>query len=312
MQTWKIRSQDIRNLFFKMRLFLKLKIKTIVNYLDISKSTLYRWLKEGSEKPINPTRIIGKSKINYVKEDFLNFIKKNNTFTLKEFSFYLFNNFKIKVSISTIHKFCIQNNITYKKATINFSEADSEKTRIFLKDIKSISLNNCVILDEASFLLNHSKKYARSLKGQRAFISKPGKRIKRYSLLLSMNHNKILNWKLFEGSVDSVKFRSFIEQIMNGSMVVMDNARIHHSTNALISKGLSTIKELSISKNLTLNYLPPYQPQLNPVEFCFNIIRTFINKKCPRNFKDLENNLKLAIESISSKICNLIVKKVWF
>jgi len=51
-----IRTQEIRNLFFRMYLVLKIKISVIVEYLNVSKSTLYRWLNEGITKPINPTR----------------------------------------------------------------------------------------------------------------------------------------------------------------------------------------------------------------------------------------------------------------
>jgi len=291
---------------------LKIKIKVIVKYLDISKSTLYRWSKENEKRNMNPTRVKGKSKLSNIRMEFINYITKNNTYTLNDFSIYLLNNYNIKVSISTIYRFCVNNNITYKKGTISYFEADKEKSKQFLENIKLVNLEKLVVLDEASFVLNHSKSYGRSKKGSRAIIIKPGKRLKRYSLLLSITSTKVFNWILVEGSINSKIFREFISKIHNGNIVVMDNTRIHHSTNVLTSQGLSTIKELAFSKNLTLNYLPAYTPQLNPVELCFNIIRTYVNKKNPRTFSELENSLKIAISHLDSSICKKIISKVWF
>ena len=51
-----IYSQETRNLFFKLY-NLKVSVKTISVYLEISIRTLYRWIKQGTFKPINSTRI---------------------------------------------------------------------------------------------------------------------------------------------------------------------------------------------------------------------------------------------------------------
>ena len=81
MSKWKIRFQEIRNLFFKFRLFLNMSISTIVQILDVSKSTLYRWILQGINKPINPTRIKGtNNKINNeIKSDFISYINQRSS-----------------------------------------------------------------------------------------------------------------------------------------------------------------------------------------------------------------------------------------
>jgi transposase len=98
-------------------------------------------------------------------------------------------------------------------------------------------------------------------------------------------------------------------KLPNDKILVLDNARIHHATKVLISNKLSTIKELSDS-NIDLKYLPPYTPTLNPVELCFNIIRTYVNKNKPRTFNDLLNSIKISMDNIDNKCIN-IIKKVW-
>ena len=52
-KNWEIYPQNIRDLFFRLRFILKLSVVHISKYLDIGKSTLYRWIKEGPLKPIN-------------------------------------------------------------------------------------------------------------------------------------------------------------------------------------------------------------------------------------------------------------------
>lgn len=57
----------------------------------------------------------------------------------------------------------------------------------------------------------------------------------------------------------------------------MDNASIHKATNTLVRQGLPSIPKTAELKAQNLVYLPPYSPQLNPVELCFNVLRTVIN-----------------------------------
>ena len=60
-----IYSQETRNLFFKLY-NLKVSVKTISVYLEISIRTLYRWIKQSTFKPINSTRIHNKNKYQHL------------------------------------------------------------------------------------------------------------------------------------------------------------------------------------------------------------------------------------------------------
>lgn len=55
--------------------------------------------------------------------------------------------------------------------------------------------------------------------------------------------------------------------------LIMDNLPVHKAKQSCIKLGLSTIKELLESKNIEVVFLPPYTPEMNPVEYCFNLIR---------------------------------------
>jgi transposase len=156
--------------------------------------------------------------------------------------------------------------------------------------------------------MNHVPKYGRSMTNQRAIIEKPGKRGYRHSLLLCIGHDRVIKWDIIKGSFNAISFRKFINDLPNDKVLVMDNARIHHATKSLTDSKLPTIRETADSKNIKLNYLPPYTPKLNPVELCFNIIRVEVNKKCPRTIESLTFVISETIKNIQT---TKIIEKIW-
>lgn len=217
-----IKSQPTRDLFFRMYDILKIKINIISNYLNISKSTLYKWVKEGRQKPINPTRIKGKTKLKCAHKNIETLIQNNNTITLVEIKNYIKCNFQIIVSKSTISRFCIKElKLSYKKGVKQYSESNIDDSKQFINKIKNVA--NIAAIDESSFVLNHVPKYARSKIGTRAIIQQPGQRGKRYSLILCISNNGVIKWELHEKSIDSIKFKNFIEQLPSNLNIIIDH-----------------------------------------------------------------------------------------
>ena len=83
--------------------------------------------------------------------------------------------------------------------------------------------------------------------------------------------------------------------------LIMDNLPVHKAKQSCIKLGLTPIKELSESKNIETLFLPPYTPEMNPVEYCFNLIRQWVEKNKPRTYE----KLKLVID----KIINILNEK---
>lgn len=74
---------------------------------------------------------------------------------------------------------------------------------------------------------------------------------------------------------DGLAFETYVEQVLvqtlaPGQIVVLDNHCIH--------KG-DKVAELLASKGCSLLFLPPYSPDLNPIEEAFPKIKTFV-KAC--------------------------------
>lgn len=288
----------------------KISIYKISKDLGISRMTLYRWVKQISINK-NPTREKGyRSILKNFTNPIIDFINCKNISSLKEVEIFINEKFNFKVSISTIHRFLVFNNFTYKKGTRYYTEADTVLQEKFKKEIKTFE--NLFAIDESSFHLNENRRYGRSLKGTKAIIKCNGNRGLTFSLLLSISTNKI-DYQLTKGSFNAKMFRSFLEcNISNNVNLILDNARIHHASAVLTQNNLKTIKETAKSKNINLMYLPPYSPYMNPVEYCFNIIKSYVRSKSPKTITTLEICVKDGIKKINNpKILKNIFKKIF-
>lgn len=145
------------------------------------------------------------------------------------------------------------------------------------------SNRNVVYVDESGFNLHISKSKGRSLAGEPATVSLAPKG-PRVSLMACLSRNGIVHTRLVcrttseingeqrKRGVDAEEFRQFLtdlsQKIPRGSIIVMDNAKIHH---AQILEPLYQM--LSTTYNISTKFLPPYSPFLNPIEYAFNVLK---------------------------------------
>ena len=101
-----------------------------------------------------------------------------------------------------------------------------------------------------------------SLKGQRCYGQRAWGERGRINAIGAVLNNQLITVSLFEGTINAATFNSWIEQdlipkLPATSVVVMDNAAFH--------KDKVMQQQLSLA-GFTLEYLPPYSPDLNPIE----------------------------------------------
>ena len=142
---------------------------------------------------------------------------------------------------------------------------------------------------------NDFYQYAYSKIGTRYYESQPGHYKKRISMIVGLNNNNLQAPFMFEGHCNTKLFELYIEKILlarlNKDMVViMDNASFHKS---------AKIKELINSVGCELIFLPPYSPDLNPIEHYWHQIKTYIRKK----IKDTNASLSKAMEDTLKNMC---------
>ena len=83
---------------------------------------------------------------------------------------------------------------------------------------------------------------------------------------------------VFDGPIDGASFRAYVEQCLvpmlrPGDIVVMDN---------LASHKVAGIREAIEAAGAELRYLPPYSPDLNPIEQFFVKLKALLRKAAAR------------------------------
>ena len=97
---------------------------------------------------------------------------------------------------------------------------------------------------------------------------------------------------MFEGYTDADVFNTWIERVLllelpPGHTVILDNARFHQSAKT---------RELIEAAGCKLLFLPPYSPDLNPIEEWWAILKAKIKTILP-NLADLEHAIENAVLS---------------
>jgi transposase len=99
--------------------------------------------------------------------------------------------------------------------------------------------------------------------------------------------------------VNADDFRSFLFDLANkipkNSLLIMDNAKIHHA-NKLDDSMWEMLKN---QYGIDHHFLPAYSPFLNPIEYAFNHVKSEIKGKELTGFSELQNEVEKAFSSVT-------------
>lgn len=135
-----------------------------------------------------------------------------------------------------------------------------------------------VYIDESGIDQFLQPAYGWSRKGVLVYGEVSGKRYDRESFVAAKIENRVIAPFCYKGTCNTLLFNRWVEKILcpllsPGQIVIMDNATFHKSAKT---------KELIKNAGCTLKFLPPYSPDLNPIEiFWANFkesLRKIINK----------------------------------
>lgn len=135
---------------------------------------------------------------------------------------------------------------------------------------------------------------------ERAYDKRPANRGSNISIAGAIKASGFQAFYPYDGAINSERFLEFVEnrllpKMASEDVLIMDNCRIHHSR--MVKERL---KELSIQ---TL-YLPPYSPELNPIEEAWSAVKEGLRRKKPRTIPDYVEGLVGACGNIDSTKCN--------
>jgi len=154
-------------------------------------------------------------------------------------------------------------------------EASEEKRSEYLEAIKDISADRLVYIDESGIEQGICKDMGWGKKGEKLIGKKSGKYYRRTNIIAGYVNHKSIAPMVFTGSCNTQLFETWVEQalieeLQPGQVVIMDNAGFHKS---------KKIRELIESVGCRLIFLPPYSPDLNPIEKFWANMKNWIKNK---------------------------------
>ena len=135
-----------------------------------------------------------------------------------------------------------------------------------------MSLEKLVFLDESSINTGMTRLYGRGKNGKRVVDYTPDVRFQRTSILSSVRANGDIVPFIFDGSLNGELFKEYILQFLvptlqAGDTVIMDN---------LTSHKVQGVAEAIATAGASVVYLPPYSPDLNPIELMWSKVKAYL------------------------------------
>jgi transposase len=160
-----------------------------------------------------------------------------------------------------------------------------------------IDARRLVFVDECGANTSLSPLYAWSRRGERAFGLAPRNWGSNVTLLASMMHEGMGPCVAVEGPTTKAVFEAYVQEALvpnlrRGQVVVMDNLSSH--------KGRK-VRELIEGRGCELLYLPPYSPDLNPIEQAFSKLKASLRRAQARTCEALIGAMGRALEAITAR-----------
>jgi len=154
-----------------------------------------------------------------------------------------------------------------------------------------------VFVDEMGTNASLHPLYAWSPRGERAHCFVARNRGPNTTLIASMTAEGMGPCLAVEGATTRIVFEAYIEKVLlpslrHGQVVVMDNLSAH--------KG-ERVRELVESAGCELLYLPPYSPDLSPIEEAFSKVKGLLRKAEARSRKALVEAMGKALDAVTAR-----------
>lgn len=191
--------------------------------------------------------------------------------------------------------------IAAQKKSLHAIERDSEanlgRRKEFLEAIRAISPERLIYLDESGVTTSMTRLYGRCLGGRRIHEATPGGHWKILTILSAMSLRGLIATMTIEEPTDSDIFLAYVEHVLcpaleAGDVVVMDNLSSHKVD------GVRALIEARVAQVL---YLPPYSPDLNPIEKAWAKLKQLLRSTKARTQQALDQAISDLLPSITAE-----------
>jgi transposase len=168
--------------------------------------------------------------------------------------------------------------------------------RALYRDLSAtLDLHRVKFIDESGINLAMTRLYGRAPRGARVLGSAPQNYGPNVTLLGALSCTGLEAVMMIEGATDSDVFRAYVREVLcptlcEGDIVIADNLSAHKAAG---------VQEAIAATGARMLYLPPYSPDLNPIEQCWSKIKAFLRAAKARTREALDTAVACALATVT-------------
>lgn len=169
-----------------------------------------------------------------------------------------------------------------------------EKRKEWEQNQESFDVSKLKFLDESSINCGMTRIYGRAPTNERVNDYVPDVRFERTSIIATLGLDGLSAPLMFKGTLDGNFFGGYVEQVLApalsfGDILILDNCSAH--------KVIGLLDPL-YEKGVNVVFLPPYSPDLNPIELMWSKVKAILRKLKARTFDELVDAMRIALDSV--------------
>ncbi|WP_370123448.1 IS630 family transposase [Bradyrhizobium sp. USDA 329] len=208
----------------------------------------------------------------------------------------------VKVSHHAVWTFLRREGLSFKKTLFALEQgrADVVRRRQRWRSLQDrLDPNRLVFIDETWIKTNMAPLRGWGSKGERLRGFAPHGHWRTLTFLGALRSDQLTAPCVFDGPINGESFRAYVEQqlvkvLKPGDIVVMDNLGSHKSP---------TVRQMIRKAGARLWYLPPYSPDLNPIEQVFAKIKHWMRVAQKRTIDDACDHIGHLVRNVLPGEC---------
>ncbi len=175
----------------------------------------------------------------------------------------------------------------------------AERRRRWRAEQPGLDPGRLVFVDETWASTDMARRYGRAPVGERLVCAVPHGHWKTTTFVAALRADGLTAPMVIDGAMTGDLFVAYVGQVLApslrpGDVVVMDNLSCHKR---------ARVRELIEAAGASLRYLPPYSPDLNPIEQAFAKLKALLRQAGKRTVDELWDFLGRVLDAFGAAEC---------
>ncbi|MFC3358909.1 IS630 family transposase [Azotobacter chroococcum] len=233
----------------------------------------------------------------------LGLLEQTPDLTLAELAATLERERGIRVSLATVWTFLDRHGMTFQKKTAHAAEQQRPDVQAarqeWFEEQPGFDWRKLIFVDETAAATNLARLRGWAPRGEHCRAAVPHGHWKTTTFTAGLRVDGLTAPLVLDGTMNGPAFLAYVGQVLvpeltPGDIVVMDNLPAHKVTG---------VRQAIEGAGATLRYLPPYSPDLNPIEMAFSKLKALLRKAAARTVPELWQSIGEAIGQFSAQDC---------